>query len=140
MRENAIYGVDIQPIAIQISKLRFFISLVLDQKIDQIQENGGIRPLPNLETKFVSANTLIALEKPEDVFYTETIKQIEKQIKTIRHEYFTVKTQKQEIYLQEKNKELRKKLQIELKKIGYSTDSSQKIALFDIFDPNASAN
>ncbi|MCD8297061.1 MAG: restriction endonuclease subunit M, partial [Prevotella sp.] len=30
--ENCIYGVDIQPIAIQISKLRFFISLVVDQK------------------------------------------------------------------------------------------------------------
>ncbi|MBX0310853.1 MAG: class I SAM-dependent DNA methyltransferase, partial [Sulfurihydrogenibium sp.] len=29
--ENCIYGVDIQPIAIQISKLRFFISLILDQ-------------------------------------------------------------------------------------------------------------
>ena len=29
--ENCIYGVDIQPIAIQISKLRFFISLVVDQ-------------------------------------------------------------------------------------------------------------
>ena len=30
--ENCIYGVDIQPIATQISKLRFFISLVVDQK------------------------------------------------------------------------------------------------------------
>lgn len=28
--EHCIYGVDIQPIAIQISKLRFFISLVVD--------------------------------------------------------------------------------------------------------------
>ncbi|OGF61610.1 MAG: hypothetical protein A2Y62_16150 [Candidatus Fischerbacteria bacterium RBG_13_37_8] len=39
--ENCIYGVDIQPIAIQISKLRFFISLVLDQKVDQSKENFG---------------------------------------------------------------------------------------------------
>ena len=30
--ENCIYGVDIQPIAVQIAKLRFFISLVVDQK------------------------------------------------------------------------------------------------------------
>ena len=29
--ENCIYGVDIQPIAIQISKLRFFISLIIDK-------------------------------------------------------------------------------------------------------------
>ena len=30
--ENCIYGVDKQPIAIQISKLRFFIALIVDQK------------------------------------------------------------------------------------------------------------
>ena len=32
--ENCIYGVDIQPIAVQIAKLRFFISLVADQRVD----------------------------------------------------------------------------------------------------------
>ena len=51
--ENCIYGVDIQPIAIQISKLRFFISLVVEQKVNPDKNNFGIRPLPNLETKFV---------------------------------------------------------------------------------------
>ena len=62
--ENCIYGVDIQPVAVQIAKLRFFISLVVDQKIDDAQENRGVRPLPNLETKFVAGNTLIDVEKP----------------------------------------------------------------------------
>ena len=48
--ENCIYGVDIQPIAVQISKLRFFISLVAEQKPSNItKDNFGIRPLPNLE-------------------------------------------------------------------------------------------
>jgi adenine-specific DNA-methyltransferase len=52
--ENCLYGVDIQPIAIQITKLRFFISLVCDQKTNRNKkDNHGIRPLPNLETKFV---------------------------------------------------------------------------------------
>ncbi len=60
--ENCVYGVDIQPIAVQISKLRFFISLVVDQKERASADNRGIRPLPNLETKFVAANTLIGLE------------------------------------------------------------------------------
>ncbi len=32
--ENCIYGVDIQPIAVQIAKMRFFISLTVDQKVD----------------------------------------------------------------------------------------------------------
>jgi adenine-specific DNA-methyltransferase len=56
--ENCIYGIDIQPIAVQISKLRFFISLVIDQNKQASKENFGIRSLPNLETKFVAANTL----------------------------------------------------------------------------------
>ena len=40
--ENCIYGVDIQPVAVQIAKLRFFISLVVDQRIDDTQENRGV--------------------------------------------------------------------------------------------------
>jgi len=47
--ENCIYGVDIQPIAVQIAKLRFFISLVVDQKKQPGKENLGIRSLPNLD-------------------------------------------------------------------------------------------
>ena len=39
--QNCIYGVDIQPIAVQIAKLRFFISLVVDQKLDEDLDNRG---------------------------------------------------------------------------------------------------
>ncbi|MBI4652554.1 Eco57I restriction-modification methylase domain-containing protein [Candidatus Desantisbacteria bacterium] len=61
--QNAIYGVDIQPIAIEISKLRFFLSLIVDEKVDDAKENRGVEPLPNLEFKFVCANSLIGLPK-----------------------------------------------------------------------------
>ena len=62
--ENCIYGVDIQPIATQISKLRFFISLLCDQfrtSFNGDDANYGLLALPNLEAKFVCANTLISL-------------------------------------------------------------------------------
>ena len=62
--ENCIYGVDIQPIATQISKLRFFISLLCDQfrtSFNGEDANYGLLALPNLEAKFVCANTLISL-------------------------------------------------------------------------------
>ena len=59
--QNSIYGVDIQPIAVDISKLRFFLSLIVDEKIDDSKENRGIYSLPNLEFKFVCANSLIGL-------------------------------------------------------------------------------
>jgi adenine-specific DNA-methyltransferase len=65
--ENSIYGVDIQPIATQIAKMRFFIALVVDQKPDRSQPNSGIRPLPNLEIRFVAADTLKRIrQKPQE--------------------------------------------------------------------------
>ena len=44
--QNSIFGVDIQPVACQIAKLRFFISLVMEQEPDKDAENFGIKPLP----------------------------------------------------------------------------------------------
>lgn len=56
---ECIHGVDIQPIAIDISRLRCFLTLVVDQQVDDNSPNRGIEPLPNLDFKFVCANTLI---------------------------------------------------------------------------------
>ncbi|MEO0059340.1 MAG: hypothetical protein RLZZ312_987, partial [Bacteroidota bacterium] len=61
--QHSIYGVDIQPIAAEISKLRSFLSLIIDENIDDNADNRGIVPLPNLEFKFVTANTLIGLDE-----------------------------------------------------------------------------
>jgi adenine-specific DNA-methyltransferase len=63
--EKCLYGVDIQPIAVQIAKLRFFISLVVEQKLGTAQQRtkGQITPLPNLETKIVAANTLLPIPR-----------------------------------------------------------------------------
>jgi len=85
--QNAIYGVDIQPIAVEISKLRFFLSLIVDENIDDEKDNRAIEPLPNLEFKFVCANTLIGLPK-RDAQYTmfEAIEDIER-LKNLREEY-----------------------------------------------------
>lgn len=61
--ERCLHGVDIQPIAVQIAKLRCFISLAVEQKADENRPNRGITPLPNLETKLVAANTLTPLHR-----------------------------------------------------------------------------
>jgi len=63
--KDCIFGVDIQPIAVEISKLRCFLSLIVDEKVNDEAENRGIEHLPNLEFKFVCANTLIGLPKTE---------------------------------------------------------------------------
>ncbi|NUM81476.1 Eco57I restriction-modification methylase domain-containing protein [bacterium] len=86
---DSIYGVDIQPIAVEISKLRFFLSLVVDEKINENEDNRGIEPLPNLEFKFVCANTLIGLppiNEQMDAF--EESAHVQK-LKDLRDEYFT---------------------------------------------------
>ncbi|MCD6355028.1 MAG: transposase [Prolixibacteraceae bacterium] len=60
--EKCIYGVDIQQIAVEIAKLRFFISLLVDEKIDfdRPENNYGIEPLPNLDFKLMQGNSLIS--------------------------------------------------------------------------------
>jgi adenine-specific DNA-methyltransferase len=57
--KNSIFGVDIQPIAVDVSRLRCFLTLVVESEIDDSKPNRGIEPLPNLDFKFVCANTLI---------------------------------------------------------------------------------
>ena len=138
--ENCIYGVDIQPIATQISKLRFFISLVVDQKVDATKENFGIRPLPNLETKFVAANTLIGLDKSSNLFDLPEIKVIEKQLKKVRHELFAAKTKKTKNEKRQLDKELRNQIASKLQENGFGTDIAKKLASWDPFDQNTSSD
>ena len=63
--KDCIFGVDIQPIAVEISKLRCFLSLIVDENVNDNENNRGIEHLPNLEFKFVCANTLIGLPTSE---------------------------------------------------------------------------
>ena len=139
--ENCIYGVDIQPIAIQISKLRFFISLVVDQKTnDNPADNFGIRPLPNLEAKFVAANTLIGLNSEFSITDTDKVREIKAGLKTANHKIFGAKTVKTKRKYKEKIKELRISLVEELKTLGFVDEAeAQQLASWDMFDQNTSS-
>lgn len=139
--ENCIYGVDIQPIAIQISKLRFFISLVVDQiPNNNPADNFGIRPLPNLEAKFVAANTLIGLNSGFSITDTDKIREIKADLKTANHKIFGAKTVKTKRKYKEKIKELRISLAEELKALGFVNESeAQQLASWDMFNQNISS-
>jgi adenine-specific DNA-methyltransferase len=138
--ENCIYGVDIQSIAVQISKLRFFISLVVEQKpSDKPANNFNIRPLPNLETKFVAANTLIGIKKDGGLFETDEVKKLENELKIVRHKIFSLKSKERKIAWREKDKELREKLSTVLKNQGLPLDAAKKLARWDPYDQNASS-
>ena len=140
--ENCIYGVDIQPIAIQISKLRFFISLVVDQKSnDNPAENFGIRPLPNLEAKFVAANTLIGLDKKDASLFDSTeIKAKENELKIAKHKIFGAKTVRTKRKYRQIVNDLRLEIAEMLEDCGaVGNAEAQLLASWDMFDQNAYA-
>jgi adenine-specific DNA-methyltransferase len=145
--ENCIYGSDIQPIAIQIAKLRFFISLICDQKTNTDKSrNLGIRPLPNLETRFVAANSLLGLNLPKNrsLFENPEVTQLEKDLETVRHRYFSAQTRQAKRDLQKRDRELTQKIIKLLKADDFgSEDVYRRIAwnpydhhnVADFFDP-----
>lgn len=51
--ENCLFGVDIEPSAVEIAKLRLWLSIVVDS------ENDNINPLPNLDFNFMVGNSLL---------------------------------------------------------------------------------
>lgn len=141
--ENCIYGVDIQPIAIQISKLRFFISLVVDQKANNDPtKNFGIRPLPNLEAKFVAANSLIPLAKSEaNIGRTEEIIALETKLKEANHKIFSAKTVRTKRKWKERLVDLRSEMAEKLSDNGFLTaDAANQMASWDMFDQNSAAS
>ncbi|BCT55303.1 Eco57I restriction-modification methylase domain-containing protein [Dehalococcoides mccartyi] len=69
--QNCLYGVDIDAGAVEIAKLRLWLSLVVDEEdIKQIQ------PLPNLDYKVVCGNSLLSVEK--NLFNVELFNELEK--------------------------------------------------------------
>ncbi len=117
--QNSIFGVDIQPIACQIAKLRFFISLAIEQESDRNTENFGIKPLPNLETRFVAANTLIGinLSETKGLFQADTVQQLLKEIDTIRERFFLANNRTQKRDLEEQEENCREQLEKELERL-----------------------
>ena len=144
--ENCIYGVDIQPIAIQICKLRFFISLTIEQTIDKNKENYGIKALPNLETKFIVANSLLPLGKTrvrQTGLFDTGITNLQKELAKVRHNYFTAKTLKTKRKYRDEDKKIRNDMLENLKQPGITTQIEQsikKVVNWDLYNQNAVAD
>ena len=141
--EKCLYGVDIQPIAVQICKLRFFISLICEQdKTDSISDNYGFNPLPNLETKFVAANSLIGMErKSQNDLFSDPDGKIEKkklEIQEKRHEHFKAPTAEAKAKCREDDRKLRAELAnlLEQNKMFAPKDAEQ-LAEWNPYDQNA---
>lgn len=138
--ENCIYGVDIQPIAVQIAKMRFFISLIVDQKVNPKADNLGVRALPNLETKFVAANTLIGIDRPAQMMLRNPdIDKKEAELRKVREKHFTARTLKSKAKCREDDKRLRAEIADLLRTDGWDDTTAKQLAAWDPYDQNASA-
>ncbi len=138
--ENCIYGVDIQPIAVQISKLRCFISLVVDQKKNERAENHGVRPLPNLETNFVAANTLVPIARPrQKTLRNPRIDAKERELHRVRERHFSARTPATKAKYREDDARLRTEIAQLLEDDGWDHTTARQLAAWDPYDQNASA-
>ena len=136
--EKCIFGCDIQSIATQITKLRFFISLICNCKKDSTKPNFGIPILPNLETNFVSANSLIAQRKGQiDLFENPEIENTKKELQDVRHSHFSAKSTSRKLQLRKKDYELREKLvKLLAKNCDYNQDEAKQLAAWNPYDQN----
>lgn len=140
--DKCLFGVDIQPIAVQIAKLRFFISLVVSQKLDRRQDNVNITALPNLETKLVAANSLIPIERAEqgDLFRNTKIAEKEAALRAMNARYFSARTAKTKRARRDDIARLRDELAELLKSDrGLPETDAKLMAAWDPFDQNAAA-
>ena len=137
--QNSIYGVDIQPVAAQIAKLRFFISLAIEQTPDRAAPNYGIRPLPNLETRFIAADALIGLRGLQGLLPVREIDGLQSQLRRNRENHFHAATRRAKRRFSGEDKRLRAQLQAALQKYDFPAADAAKIAEWDAFDHNAPA-
>lgn len=98
LRSN-IYGVDIDPTAIEICRLRAWLSIIVD-----VKDVAKIKPLPNLDFKFVCANSLIGLHKGQASFTTD--ENLKPELIRIRDEYYTTSSKVKKDKLQKQYTEL----------------------------------
>ncbi len=110
--ENCIYGVDIEPGAVEIARLRFWLALIVEHDIEDVE------PLPNLDYKIMQGNSLLDdlmlganrikinlddaiktdrrtremknlfQEEDQDKLFSDASDVIVNEIKALHHEYF----------------------------------------------------
>lgn len=98
---DVIHGVDIQPVAVEISKLRCFLTLIVEQEVLDNEPNRGIEPLPNLDFQFVTANSLVALHISNHTSLWDE-SGFEEELENIRREYYSTTSEERHLALKAK--------------------------------------
>lgn len=125
---RSLYGADIEQTAIEICRLRAWLSIIVD-----IPEGGRVEPLPNLDFKFTCANALIPLEEERQASLLAD-HLLKNKLMTIRNEYF-----------QASNKKNKKKLQNEYESLThheglFDSARTKQLKSYRPFDINSTSN
>lgn len=119
--QESIYGVDIDPGAVDIAKLRLWLSLVVDE-----EDYRTIKPLPNLDYKIVRGNSLLGYP-----FKSRNTQEIERW----KREYFDVTNPSQKRILREKIDERINGIYVNsAKALGYKVNFDFQINFSEVFD------
>ncbi len=115
--ENSLYGVDIDSSAVDIAKLRFWLSLIVDES-----DMAKIKPLPNLDHKIMCGNSLLEEFEGVKLFDEKLLEEIPKddsfQIEQIKKEMDELHQELGEIYTGKRKDNGRKEeIDKELKKL-----------------------
>ena len=144
LKQN-LFGADIDPLAVDISRLRAWLSL----EVDREQQAEQKEVLPNLDFKFVLANSLLKLESDgtQNLFDQKHKDQI-KQLEEIRRQWFDPIESRKDAHnasTQEIRDKIKAKFNAKKKEITDSLDSDNqdiyrqatKLLQWDPFDHNA---
>ena len=141
--EKCIHGVDIQPIAVQIAKLRFFIALIVEQKKRDGLDNFGLTSLPNLETKIVAADSLLPIprqDKQKSLLDDPRIAEVEEALREASAGYFSARTRRTKLARRERIQQLHDRLCELLQENSLVTGAdAHRMAAYDPFDQNTHA-
>jgi len=122
--QESIYGVDIDASAIDIARLRLWLSLVVDE-----EDLDNIEALPNLDYKIVCGNSLIGL--PENAMRNLAV---EKELETLKEEFFTETDETHKKELRSKiNTKIRQLLDTAEEFAGYKIDFDFKLFFSEVW-------
>jgi len=116
--QNCLYGVDIDPGAVEIAKLRLWLSLIVDE-----QDIKQIKPLPNLDYKIMQGNSLLEEYEGIKLFdegivsaspldNTKQIEEINQKLSDLQREFFRIHS------AGELKGTKKQQIEVELKKYG----------------------
>ena len=131
VQEN-IYGVDIEPMAVEIARLRAWLSLIVDE-----DDDNKIKPLPNLDFKFIAANSLVSLSKDFQLG-DEKYDKVRSKMQFIIGKYFSETDKEEKRKLKEEfNRQSSLLLQTNI--FGEESELQKQLSTFKPFDVHAEA-